>query len=56
MRVVPSYESRGNVKPMAGLAVRLRSLGAGVRVCAPPDCAALLARAGAPLVPIGVWR
>jgi vancomycin aglycone glucosyltransferase len=57
MRVVlSSYESRGDVKPMAGLAVRLRTLGAGVRVCAPPDCAALQARVGAPLVPIGVWR
>jgi len=34
----------------------LRTLGAEVRVCAPPDCAELLARVGVPLVPIGVWR
>jgi vancomycin aglycone glucosyltransferase len=57
MRVVLStYGSRGDVKPMAGLAVQLRTLGAEVRVRAPPDCAELLARVGVPLVPIGVWR
>jgi vancomycin aglycone glucosyltransferase len=57
MRVVLStYGSRGDVEPMAGLAVQLRTLGAEVRVCAPPDCAELLARVGVPLVPIGVWR
>jgi vancomycin aglycone glucosyltransferase len=57
MRVVLStYGSRGDVEPMAGLAVRLRTLGANVRVCAPPDCAELLARIGVPPVPIGVWR
>ena len=57
MRVVLStYGSRGDVKPMAGLAVQLRTLGAEVRVCAPPDCAELLAHVGVPLVPIGVWR
>jgi vancomycin aglycone glucosyltransferase len=57
MRVVLStYGSRGDVKPIAGLAVQLRTLGAEVRVCAPPDCAELLARVGVPLVPIGVWR
>jgi hypothetical protein len=39
-----------------GLAVRLRTLCAEVRVCAPPGCAELLARVGVPLVPIGVWR
>ncbi|MEV7520721.1 glycosyltransferase [Streptomyces sp. NPDC091371] len=38
MRVVLStYGSRGSVEPMVGLAVRLRELGAEVRVCAPPD-------------------
>ncbi|MDX2389152.1 glycosyltransferase [Streptomyces sp. DK15] len=38
MRVVVStYGSRGSVEPMVGLAVRLRELGAEVRVCAPPD-------------------
>jgi vancomycin aglycone glucosyltransferase len=57
MRVLLStFGSRGDVKPMAGLAVQLRTLGAEVRVCAPPDCAELLARIGVPLVPNGVWR
>jgi vancomycin aglycone glucosyltransferase len=54
MRVLLStYGSRGDVEPMVGLAVRLRALGAEVRVCAPPDFAELLARVGAPLVPVG---
>ena len=38
---------------MVGLAVRLRALGAEVRVCAPPDFAERLARVGAPPVPVG---
>jgi len=38
MRVLlPAYGSRGDVEPLAGLAVRLRALGAEVRACAPPD-------------------
>lgn len=38
MRVVLStYGGRGSVEPMVALAVRLRELGAEVRVCAPPD-------------------
>ena len=54
MRVLLStYGSRGDVEPMVGLAVRLRALGAEVRVCAPPDFAELLARVGAPLWPVG---
>ncbi len=54
MRVLLStYGSRGDVEPMVGLAVRLRALGAEVRVCAPPDFAELLARVGVPLVPVG---
>ena len=57
MRVLLSTcDSRGGVEPLVGLAVRLRALGAEVRVCAPPDFAELLARVGVPLVPIGVWR
>ena len=37
MRVLlATYRSRGDVEPMVGLAVRLRALGAEVRVCAPP--------------------
>lgn len=56
MRVLLStWGSRGDVEPLAGLAVRLRELGAEVRVCAPPDeeFVALLDRAGVPLVPLG---
>ncbi|WP_093801586.1 glycosyltransferase [Streptomyces sp. Wb2n-11] len=56
MRVLLStYGSRGDVEPLVGLAVRLRELGAEVRVCAPPDedFAQLLAGAGVELVPVG---
>ncbi|MFF4418405.1 glycosyltransferase [Streptosporangium sp. NPDC001559] len=54
MRVVlVTYGSRGDVEPMTGLAVRLRALGAEVRVCAPPDFAELLDDAGVPLTPLG---
>jgi vancomycin aglycone glucosyltransferase len=56
MRVLLStYGSRGDVQPLAGLAVRLRALGAEVRVCVPPDedFAELLARVGVPLVLAG---
>ncbi len=56
MRVLLStYGSRGDVQPLAGLAVRLQALGAEVAVCVPPDedFAELLARAGVPLVATG---
>ncbi|GAA4933493.1 vancomycin aglycone glucosyltransferase [Nonomuraea thailandensis] len=56
MRVLLSTRgSRGDVEPMAALAVRLLDLGADARVCAPPDeeFAEVLARAGVPLVPVG---
>jgi vancomycin aglycone glucosyltransferase len=56
MRVLLStYGSRGDVEPLVGLAVRLRALGAEVRVCAPPDkgFAELVARVGVELVPVG---
>ncbi|GAA2378845.1 glycosyltransferase [Nonomuraea africana] len=56
MRVLLStYGSRGDVEPLVGLAVRLRELGAGVRVCAPPDedFAQRLAGVGVPMVPVG---
>ncbi|MFF7259572.1 glycosyltransferase [Streptomyces sp. NPDC008159] len=56
MRVLlMSYGSRGDVEPLAGLAVRLRELGAEAVVCAPPDgeFAELLARVGVPHVPFG---
>ena len=45
--------TRGDVEPLVGLAVRLRELGVGVRVCAPPDCAERLAEVGVPLIPVG---
>ena len=45
MRVLSAYGSCGDIEPMAGLAVRLRALGAGVRVCAPPSFADLPRRA-----------
>ncbi|MGR4878282.1 nucleotide disphospho-sugar-binding domain-containing protein [Streptomyces sp. LARHCF249] len=56
MRVLLStYGSRGDVAPLVGLAVRLRELGAEVRVCAPPDeeFAQLPAGTGVELVPFG---
>jgi vancomycin aglycone glucosyltransferase len=56
MRVLLStYDSRGGVEPLVGLAVRLRALGAEVRVCAPPDeeFAERAAGVGVPLVPFG---
>ena len=56
MRVLLStWGSRGDVEPIAGLAVRLQELGAEARVCAPPDgeFAALLARVGVEHVPLG---
>ena len=53
--LLSTWGSRGDIEPLAGLAVGLRELGAEVRVCAPPDddFVALLARAGVPLVPLG---
>ena len=57
MRMLLSkYGSRGDVKPMMGLAVHLGALGAEVRVRAPPEFAELLASVGVPLVPTGGWR
>jgi hypothetical protein len=41
--LLSTYDSRGGVEPLVGLAVRLRELGAEVRMCAPPDCAERLA-------------
>ncbi|MCA2226247.1 glycosyltransferase [Nonomuraea aurantiaca] len=53
MRVVlVTYGSRGDVEPMTGLALRLRALGAEVRVCAPPDFAELLDGIDVPLTPV----
>jgi len=56
MRVLlSSWGSRGDVEPLAALALRLRELGAEVRVCAPPDeeFAALFARVGVTIIPLG---
>nr|ADU56102.1 hypothetical protein CA878-24 [uncultured organism CA878] len=54
MRVlVWSYGPRGDVEPLVALAVRLRALGAEVRVCAPPDFAERLAEVDVPLVVVG---
>jgi vancomycin aglycone glucosyltransferase len=50
--LLSTYDSRGGVEPLVGLAVRLRELGAEARVCAPPDCAGL-AEVG--VMPVGVW-
>jgi vancomycin aglycone glucosyltransferase len=51
-----TYGTRGDVEPLAGLAVRLRALGVEALVCAPPDeeFAELLASVNVPLVPFGV--
>ncbi|KJS60499.1 glycosyltransferase [Streptomyces rubellomurinus] len=56
MRVVLStYGSRGDVQPLAALAVRLREAGVRATVCAPPDeeFARRLAAAGVEMVPVG---
>ncbi|MFD8500596.1 glycosyltransferase [Amycolatopsis sp. NPDC059657] len=56
MRVLlTTWGSRGDVEPLAGLAVALRGLGAEASVAAPPDddFVELLGRAGVPLVPLG---
>ncbi|MGZ3586150.1 MAG: glycosyltransferase [Candidatus Limnocylindrales bacterium] len=56
MRVLlSSWGSRGDLEPLAALALRLRELGAEVRVCAPPDeeFAALFARVGVTVIPLG---
>jgi vancomycin aglycone glucosyltransferase len=54
MRVLSStYGSRGDVERIVELAVQPRTLGAEVRLFAPPDFAELLAGVGVPLVPFG---
>jgi vancomycin aglycone glucosyltransferase len=54
MRVALS--TYGDVEPMAGLAVNLRTLSGEVPVCAPPDFAELLGNVAVPRVPTGGWR
>jgi vancomycin aglycone glucosyltransferase len=51
--LLSTYDSRGGIEPLLGLAAGLRAVGAEVRMCAPPDCAERLAEAGVPLVPVG---
>ncbi|MET7320229.1 glycosyltransferase [Streptomyces sp. NPDC005549] len=53
--LLSTYGTRGDVEPLVALAVRLRALGAEVRVCAPPDeeFAKRLAGLGIDLVPVG---
>lgn len=56
MRVLLStYGTRGDVEPLVALAVRLRALGAAVRMCTPPDeeFAERLAGLGVRPVPVG---
>jgi vancomycin aglycone glucosyltransferase len=56
MRVLlTSWGSRGDIEPLAALALRLRELGAEVRACVPPDdeFAALFARVGVSPMPLG---
>jgi vancomycin aglycone glucosyltransferase len=56
MRVLmTTWGSRGDVEPLAGLAVALRELGVDPVVCAPPDedFVTLLERAGVAHVPLG---
>ncbi len=56
MRVLlTTYDSRGGIEPLLGLAVQLQALGAEVVLCAPPDdeFAERAAGFGVPLVPFG---
>ncbi|GAA1719902.1 glycosyltransferase [Kribbella yunnanensis] len=53
--VLLTWGSRGDVEPLAGLAVRLQEYGAEAVLCAPPDeeFQLLAERAGVQLVPLG---
>ena len=51
-----THGSRGDVEPLVRLAVPVRTFGAEVRVCAPPDAAELLGRISVPLMSTGEWR
>ena len=45
--------SRGDVQPIAALALQLRALGHEARICAPPDFRAWIEGLGIPFVPLG---
>ena len=53
--LLSSWGSRGDIEPLAALALRLRELGAEVRACVPPDeeFHELLARVGVTPTPLG---
>jgi len=53
--LLSSWGSRGDIEPLAALALRLRELGAEVRACVPPDeeFAALFGRVGVTPIPLG---
>jgi vancomycin aglycone glucosyltransferase len=51
--VLSTYDSRGGVEPLIGLAVRLQGRGAEVTVCAPADDPQRFAEAGVTLQPVG---
>ena len=53
--LLSSWGSRGDIEPLAALALRLRELGSEVRVCAPPDeeFAELFSRVGVSVIPLG---
>ena len=56
MRVLlTTWGSRGDIEPLAALALRLRDLGADARACVPPDeeFAALFERVGGTPIPLG---
>jgi vancomycin aglycone glucosyltransferase len=54
MRVLLStIGSRGDVQPLAALAVRLRDIGVDARLCAPPDFRGWADTLGIPFAPIG---
>ncbi|GGR13398.1 glycosyl transferase [Actinoplanes ianthinogenes] len=51
--VLSTYDSRGGVEPLIGLAVRLQGHGVRVTVCAPADDPQRFAAAGVALLPVG---
>ena len=54
MRVMLStIGSRGDVQPLVALALHLKTLGQGIRVCVPPDFREWIEGLGIPVTPIG---